>query len=209
LTPIDRGVEGVVEMMLDATQRHDEPITEDRLFGWHVSLFPTGQGGMRRITVGSWRDDSQGPMQVVSGPIGKGTVHFEAPAAARLGREVGRFLEWFNRPADIDPVLKAALAHLWFVTIHPFDDGNGRIARAISDMALARAERSSKRYYSMSARIRLDRNGYYSILEKTQKGGVDVTPWMRWFLDCLDRAIAGAEATLANGPQQSGLLEGT
>lgn len=204
LTPADRDVDGVVEMMLDATQHYDEPITEDRLYGWHASVFPTGRSGMTPITAAAWRDDRHGPMQVVSGPIGKEKIHYEAPGAARLGREVGMFLEWFNRPSEIDPVLKAALAHFWVVTIHPFDDGNGRIARAVSDMALARAERSTKRFYSMSAQIRLDRKDYYRILEKTQKGGLDVTPWMRWFLDCLDRAIEGAEATLGNVLKKAG-----
>jgi Fic family protein len=199
LTPADRDVEGVVEMMLDATQRYGEPLTEERLFGWHAALFPTGRSGMRRIQTGAWRDDSTGPMRVVSGPLSKERVHFEAPEAKRLPRETKAFLKWFNRPAETetDPVLKAALAHLWFVTIHPFDDGNGRIARAIADMALARSEASSKRFYSMSAQIRLERNDYYSILEQTQKGTMDVTPWMRWFLGCLDRAFDGAEATLA------------
>jgi Fic family protein len=198
LTPSDRDVEGIVEMMLDATQHHDEPLTEERPFGWHAALFPTGRSGMHRIKVGTWRDDSTGPMQVVSGPVGKEKVHFEAPEAGRIGREMAAFLEWFNRPAGIDPVLKAALAHLWFVTIHPFDDGNGRIARAIADLALARSERSPKRFYSMSAQIRLERGDYYALLERTQKGTLDVTPWMEWFLGCLDRAFDGAEAILAN-----------
>jgi Fic family protein len=197
LTPADRGVEGVVEMMLDATQRYREPLTEERLFGWHAALFPTGRSGMLRIKTGDWRDDRTGPMQVVSGPVGKERVHFEAPDAKRLPREMKAFLKWFNRPGDTDPVLKAALAHLWFVTIHPFNDGNGRIARTIADMELARSESSPKRFYSMSAQIRLERNDYYSILEQTQKGTMDVTPWMRWFLGCLDRAFDGAEATLA------------
>ncbi len=198
LTPVDRDVEGVVEMMLDATQRHDEPLTEERLFGWHASLFPTGRSGMHRIRVGTWRDDRAGPMQVVSGPVGRKKVHFEAPAAERLGREMASFLAWFDGPASIDPVLKAALAHLWFVTIHPFEDGNGRIARAIADMALARSERSPRRFYSMSARIRQERDDYYTILERTQKGTLDITPWMEWFLGCLDRACDGAEAILAS-----------
>jgi len=197
LTLADRDVEGVVEMMLDATQRYTEPLTEERLFAWHASLFPTGRSGMHRIKAGGWRDDSTGPMQVVSGPISKERVHFEAPEAKRLAREMKAFLKWFNRPPETDPVLKAALAHLWFVTIHPFDDGNGRIARTIADMGLARSETSPKRFYSMSAQIRLERNDYYEILERTQKGTLDVTPWMHWFLGCLDRAFDGAEATLA------------
>ncbi len=170
LAPADRYVEGVVELMLDATQKYEEPLTEERLFGWHAALFPTGRSGMHRIRVGEWRDDHSGPMQVVSGPIGKERVHYEAPAASRLPAEMSQFLAWFNGPASIDPVLKAAESHLWFVTIHPFDDGNGRIARAIADLALARSERSPKRFYSMSAQIRLERGDYYDILEQTQKG---------------------------------------
>lgn len=197
LTPADRDVEGVVEMTLDATQRYREPLTEERLFGWHAALFPTGRSGMRKVKVGAWRDDSTGPMQVVSGPIGKQRVHYQAPAAGRLPAEMLRFLDWFNAPITIDAVLEAALAHLWFVTIHPFDDGNGRIARAIADLALARSEESPKRFYSMSAQIQAERNDYYEILERTQKGSLDVTPWMHWFLGCLDRAFASAEVTLA------------
>jgi Fic family protein len=197
LTPSDRHVEGIVEMMLDATQNYQDPLTEERLFGWQASLFLGGRSGIQKIKVGAWRDESSGPMQVVSGPIGKQRIHYEAPAAERVAPEMLKFLEWFNGTAPVDPVLKAALAHLWFVTIHPFDDGNGRIARAIADLELARSERSPKRFYSMSAQIRVERNDYYDILERTQKGPLDVTPWMRWFLDCLDRAFDGAEATLA------------
>ena len=197
LTPADRYVDGVVEMMLDATQNYQEPLTEERLFGWQAALFPTGRSGMHKIKVGHWRDDRSGPMQVVSGPIGKERVHYQAQAAGRLATEITQFVGWFDGPASIDPVLKAAQAHLWFVTIHPFDDGNGRIARAISDLALARSESSPKRFYSMSAQIRLERNDYYAILERTQKGTLDVTGWMHWFLGCLDRAFDGAEATLA------------
>jgi Fic family protein len=197
LTPADRHVDGVVEMMLDATQKYQDPVTEERLFGWHAALFPTGRSGMRKIRVGDWRDDSSGPMQVVSGPISKERVHYQAPPAERLSAETSQFLDWFNGPTSIDPVLKAALAHLWFVTIHPFDDGNGRIARAIADLALARSEKSPKRFYSMSAEIRLERNDYYDILERTQKDTLEITPWMQWFLGCLDRAFGGAEATLA------------
>ena len=198
LTPADRHVEGVVEMMLDATQKYREPLTEERLFGWHAALFPTGRSGMHKIRVGNWRDDRTGPMQVVSGPIGKEKVHYQAPAAGRLPQEMTRFLDWYNEVQRIDPVLKAALAHLWFVTIHPFDDGNGRIARAIADQMLARSEQSPKRFYSMSAQIRLERNGYYGILERTQKGSLDITLWMRWFLGCLDSAFHGAEVILAS-----------
>jgi Fic family protein len=197
LTPADRNVEGVVEMMLDATQRYEEPLTDERLFGWQAALFPTGRSGMRRIAVGAWRNDKAGPMQVVSGPEERQRVHYEAPAAARLDREMKIFLEWFNDTSDIDPVLKAGIAHLWFVTIHPFDDGNGRIARAIADMALARSDQSPQRFYSMSAQIRKEHNAYYAILESTQKGNLDVTKWLQWFLDCLDRAFTGAEDILA------------
>lgn len=196
LPPIDRTVEGVVEMTLDATLRFEAPLTADRLFDWHAALFPTGRSGLRRIRVGAWRDDSAGPMQVVSGPIGHERAHYEAPAASRLDREMVRFLTWFNDEAPMDPVLKASLAHLWFVTVHPFDDGNGRIARAIADMALARSEHTSQRFYSMSAQIRAERNAYYGILERTQKDTLDVTPWMKWFLGCLDRAFDGAEGVL-------------
>jgi Fic family protein len=197
--PADRNVEGVVEMVLDATQKFREPLTDSRLFDWHAALFPTGRSGMTRIIVGGWRDDKTGPMQVVSGPSGKERVHYEAPAAERLAREMAAFLQWFDERDDLDPVLRAGLAHLWFVTIHPFDDGNGRIARAIADMALARSDDSPQRFYSMSAQIRLDRKGYYDILEKTQKApDLDAAPWLEWFLQCLDRAIAGAEQTLSN-----------
>ena len=193
----DRDVEGVVEMMLDASQNFAEPLTSERLFGWHASLFPTGRSGMHRIVVGAWRDSTKDPMQVVSGSIGHETVHFEAPKAERLDREMRLFIDWANERDDLDLVLRAALAHLWFVTIHPFDDGNGRIARAIADWALARSENSSQRFYSMSAQIRMERNGYYKILERTQKGTLDISEWMAWFLDCLERAIAGTELTLA------------
>lgn len=197
LKPSDRHVEGVVEMMLDATRHYQQPLTAERLHAWHASLFPTGRSGMTRITVGAWRDDSTGPMQVVSGPAGRERVHFAAPAAPRLGHEMQMFLDWFNAPPATDEVLKAALAHLWFVTIHPFDDGNGRAARAVADMALARSEHSPQRFYSMSAQIRQERNDYYDILEQTQKGSMDVTEWMDWFLGCLGRAIDGAQTTLA------------
>ena len=203
LLPADRDVEGVVEMMLDATQNYQAPLTRERLFGWHTLLFPPDRSGLRRIRVGAWRDDGTGPMQVVSGPIGKERVHFQAPEAARLDAEMARFFHWFEGPTTIDPVLKAALAHFWFVTIHPFDDGNGRIARAIADMALARSDRSPKRFYSMSAQIRVERKGYYDILKRTQKGPLDITPWMSWFLGCLDRALQGAEPTLGAVPRKA------
>lgn len=198
LTPADRDVEGVVEMMLDATQHYDKPLSSKRLFGWHASLFPTGRSGMHKIITGAWRDGSHGPMQVVSGPMGQEKVHFEAPTAERLNQEMERFLYWLNDESEMDPVLKAAIAHLWFVTIHPFEDGNGRIARAIADMALARSEESCQRFYSMSAQIRVERSAYYNVLEITQRNGLDITPWLEWFLDCLARAFTGAEKTLAS-----------
>jgi len=196
LKPADRNVEGVVEMMLDATRHYDQPLTAERLFAWHASLFPTGRNGMTRIRTGAWRDDSTGPMEVVSGPVGKERTHFVAPSAARLDEEMKPFLDWFNTKAEMDPVLKAGLAHLWFVTIHPFSDGNGRIARAIADMGLARSENSPQRFYSMSSQIRQERGAYYDILEQTQKGTMNVTPWMEWFLDCLGKAIDGAQSAL-------------
>jgi Fic family protein len=197
LPPADRNVEGVVEMMLDATQNFKGELTEERLFGWHASLFPTGRSGMSKIIVGVWRDDRSGPMQVVSGPFGREKVHYEAPSAGRLDTEMNSFLEGFNAEDNTDPVIKSALAHLWFVTIHPFADGNGRIARAIADMSLARSEDSSQRFYSMSAQICLERKAYYDMLEATQKGELDITAWLEWFLGCLDRAFDGAEKTLA------------
>lgn len=196
LVPADRHVEGVVEMLLDATQNYDQPLTKERLFSWHAALFPTGYSGMSRITVGGWRSDASGPMQVVSGPLGRERVHYEAPAAAKLETELTAFLDWFNRKEGGDLVLKAALAHFWFVTLHPFEDGNGRIARAIADMMLARSDGTSQRFYSMSAQIRLERKAYYDILETTQKGDLDITNWLAWFLDCLDRALDGTEAQL-------------
>lgn len=197
LVEADRNVEGVVEMMLDATQNYARPLTAERLFGWHAALFPTGRSGMNRITVGAWRTAESGPMQVVSGPIGRERVHYEAPTSERLDEEMARFLDWFETAAP-DPVLKAGIAHLWFVTIHPFDDGNGRIARAIADLALARAEGTAERFYSMSAQIRTERKTYYDMLERTQKGGLDITPWLSWFIGCLDRAFGGAETILAS-----------
>lgn len=196
LVPADRVVEGVVEMMLDATQRYGDALTDERLFGWQAALFPTGRSGMSRIITGAWRDDSQGPMQVVSGAVGREKVHYEAPPAKQVAQEMNAFLAWFEGKQPIDPVVKAALAHLWFVTIHPFEDGNGRIARAIADMALARSEGSSQRFYSMSAQIRAERKVYYDTLEATQKGGLDVTVWLIWFLECLARAIEGADGLL-------------
>ena len=189
-------VEGVVEMMLDATNRYDQALTAERIFAWQAALFPTGRSGLRSIRVGSWRDDARGVMQVVSGPIGRERVHFEAPAADRLAKEMQRFLDWFNARPETDEVLKAGLAHLWFVTLHPLGDGNGRVARALADMLLARSEKTSQRFYSMSAQIERQRSDYYSALEQAQKGPLDVTEWMQWFLRCLSRAIDGAENTL-------------
>jgi Fic family protein len=194
----DRHVEGIVEMMLDATQNFQKKLTEDRVFGWHAALFPTGRSGMQKILVGTWRTGEKGPMQVVSGSFGKEKVHFVAPEAEKIPEEMEAFLNWFNAQDDMDPVLKAGLAHLWFVTIHPFEDGNGRIARAIADMQLARADESPQRFYSMSSQIRKERNRYYEILEMTQKGGLDITEWLLWFLQCLDRAFLATNDILAN-----------
>ena len=196
LAPVDRHVEGVVEMVLDATLNCSAEVSKERLFGWHAALFPTGFSGMSRISVANWRDDSKGPMQVVSGPIGRQKVHFEAPPAARLGMEVDQFLAWLNADTADQPVLKAGLAHLWFVTLHPFDDGNGRIARAIGDLLMARADGSPERFYSLSAQIQRERKDYYDILERTQKGTLDITEWLAWFLDALHRAIDHAQLTL-------------
>lgn len=193
---VDRNVEGVVEMMLDATQRYAQPLTNDRLYSWQASLFPTGRSGMYKITVGAWRTGQNGPMQVVSGAYGREKVHFQAPDALKLPSEIVTFLEWFNAKQELDPVLKSAIAHLWFVTIHPFEDGNGRIARAIADMQLSRADGTAQRFYSMSAQIRIERNAYYSILEETQKGGLDITPWLEWFLGCLGRSLDTVDNTL-------------
>jgi Fic family protein len=197
LAPSDRNVEGVVEMMLDATQRYSEPLTRRRLFAWHAALFPTGHSGISKIRVGAWRDDAKGPMQVVSGPLGRERVHYEAPAADRVRGEIKKFVDWLEKDHSTNLVLKAGVAHLWFVTIHPFDDGNGRIARAVADMVLARSEKTSQRFYSMSAQIRAERKAYYEILEATQKGDLDITRWLEWFLDCFVRAIERAETILA------------
>jgi Fic family protein len=197
LAPVDRHVEGVVDMVLDATGEHAHALTPQRLFGWHAALFPNGYSGLMPIRTGAWRDDATGPMQVVSGRVGRQTVHYEAPPAALLASEMERFLAWFNAtPAD-DVLVKAGLAHLWFVTLHPFDDGNGRIARAVGDMALARAEQSGQRFYSLSAQIQRERKDYYDVLEQTQKGSLDATVWLSWFLGCLLRAIENAEGILS------------
>lgn len=197
ISAADRSVDGVVEMTLDATQGYDRPLTPERLFEWQAGLFPAGRNRLGAISVGEWRNDSRGPMQVVSGPVGRERVHFEAPSSDRINQEMSAFLEWFNSPSNADGVLRAGLAHLWFVTIHPFEDGNGRVARAIADMALARSEDSPQRFYSMSSQILRRRSAYYRILERTQRGSVDVTGWMTWFLDCLGEAIAQSETALA------------
>lgn len=197
LAPIDRHVDGVVEMVLDAAANGAQPLTVERLFGWHAALFPTGYSGLSKITTGRWRDDAQGSMQVVSGPIGRQKVHFEAPPAERLPGEVARFLAWVNEPVAKEPLLlRAGLGHLWFVTLHPFDDGNGRIARAIGDLLLTRADGSPQRFYSLSAQIQRERKAYYEILERTQKGSMDVTEWLLWFLRMLDEAVGHAHRTL-------------
>jgi Fic family protein len=196
LPKASRDVEGIVEMMLDATRSFEKPLTKNRLFDWHASLFPTGRSGMSRITVGAWRTKEAGPMRVVSGPIGREKTHFEAPAADRLESETSQFIKWFNAPTAIDPVIKAGIAHFWFVTIHPFEDGNGRIARALADMSLARADGTKDRFYSMSSRIEAERRDYYLQLESAQRAEMDITHWLAWFLSCLDRAIAGADETL-------------
>ncbi len=196
VAPVDRHIEGVVEMVLDATTRSSESLTSDRLFGWHAALFPTGYSGMRKITVGQWRDDADGPMQVVSGPAGRRKVHFQAPPANGLPDEMKRFLSWANEETGEPLLIKAGLAHLWFVTLHPFDDGNGRIARAVGDLFLARADGSPQRFYSLSAQIQRDRRDYYQVLERTQKGTLDVTGWLSWFLGTLARALDSAQTTL-------------
>jgi Fic family protein len=196
LAPVDRHVEGVVEMVLDATANCGQPVTDERLFGWHAALFPTGYSGMARIKVAAWRDDATGPMQVISGPVARQKVHFEAPPADRLSSEMARFLDWLNADSEVPPLLKAGLGHLWFVTLHPFDDGNGRIARAVGDLLLARADGTPHRFYSLSAQIQRDRKAYYEILERTQKGDMDVTDWLVWFLESLHRSLNQAHQTL-------------
>ncbi|HEV3177662.1 MAG TPA: Fic family protein [Stellaceae bacterium] len=197
LTPADRNVEGVVEMMLDATQEYRRPLTKARLVGWQAALFPTGRSGMRKVTVGAWRNDRTGPMQVVSGSIGRERLHYQAPAARRVESEMRQFLRWLNRDDPTDLVLKAGIAHLWFVTIHPFEDGNGRVARALADLMLARSEQTAQRFYSMSAQIQQERADYYDVLKASQKRDLDITRWLDWFLGCLGRAIDGAEAISA------------
>jgi Fic family protein len=208
----DRDIDGAVEMLIDATQNYDKPLTEDRLLGWQSALFPTGRSGLRRILVGAWRTPEMDPMQVVSGPISREqtrrkNIHFEAPAAKRLPHEVGGFLTWFESAKEADPVLRAGLAHLWLVTIHPFEDGNGRVSRAVADMALARSEDTGFRFYSMSTQIEAQKKQYYKILERTQKGTMDVTDWLVWFLTCLDNAIIGAQASLVRILEKSSTWE--
>ena len=198
LGPEDRRADGLVQMTLDATKNFGAPLTRERLFGWHAALFPSEYSELRRIRVGAWRDDTEGPMQVRSGPVGKEYVHFQAPPADRVDREMAAFLEWFNSPPALDGIVYATLAHLWFVTIHPFDDGNGRMARALADMSLARAENSGVRFYSLSSQIRRERPEYYASLEQTQKGDLDVTGRLVWFTDCFSRALDTAEQTVAD-----------
>lgn len=192
----DRNVDGIVDLMIDATKNFDQELNKERLFSWHASLFPTGKSGMYKIITGNWRNDSTGPMQVVSGVIGKEKLHYQAPPAVQLENEMRIFFDWFNLEQNIDLVLKSAIAHLWFVTLHPFEDGNGRISRALSDMLLARSDEQSYRFYSMSAQIRKERNSYYDILEKTQKSGLDITNWLEWFLNCLLHSILNSEKLL-------------
>jgi Fic family protein len=196
LVPSDRNVDGIVEMMLDVTQNFDEPLTIDRLSGWHSALFPSGRSGMYKIIVGKWRDDSTGPMQVISGAMGKEKVHYQAPPAIEIKKEMKSFLTWFNKESNEDLIIKSALAHLWFLTIHPFEDGNGRIARALSEMLLTRSDGLSQRFYSMSAQIKTERKGYYNILEKSQKGTLDVTGWLYWYIKCLENALYSSDEIL-------------
>ena len=195
-TPSDRQVDGLVEVLVDATRNYQDPLTEERLFGWQAALFPTGRSGIRKMTVGTWRKDEKGPMQVVSGRIGKEQVHFEAPPAARLEHEMATLLSWFNADEGRDPVMKSALAHFYFVTIHPFDDGNGRIARAIADLQLARADRTDLRFYSMSSQIQREKKAYYDTLERCQTDSLDISEWIDWYLGCLLRAIRESDGML-------------
>lgn len=196
LVHAERNVDGIVDLMLDATKNYDKELTKERLFSWHAALFPTGQSGMYKIITGGWRDDSTGPMQVVSGALGKEKIHYQAPPAAQLENEMQIFIDWFNLEQENDLVLKSAIAHLWFVTLHPFEDGNGRMARALSDMLLARSDEQSYRFYSMSTQIQKERNSYYDILEKTQQGDLDITNWLEWYLNCLLHAIENSEKIL-------------
>lgn len=199
----DAKVDGLVDVLLDATGKSDQALSTERLQDWHAALFPTGYTGMHKINAGLWRADDDGPMQVVSGRLGRQPVHFEAPPAARLDEEMTRFIAWFNNRQEEDGLLRAAIAHLWFVTLHPFEDGNGRVARAISDMALAQSEGSGQRFYSMSSQIRTERKQYYEILERTHRGDMDVTPWVKWFLECLGRALANAKSVCGAALQKA------
>ncbi len=196
LLPADRAIEGLVDVLLDATRQYASPLTAERLFNWHAALFPTGRSGMFPITVAGWRTPENGPMQVVSGPMGRERVHFQAPEATRLPTEMAVFMAWFNQESDLDPILKSAIAHLWFITLHPFDDGNGRIARTMADMQLAKADGSPHRFYSMSAQISRERDAYYTQLERTQRADLTITDWLLWFLDCLDRALTASSVTV-------------
>ena len=204
----DRNIDGIVDLIMDATRNCNEPITSDRLFGWHAALFPTGRSGLYKISVGTWRDDSTGPMQVVSGAMGKERVHYQAPDSGIIPTEMAKFIDWFNSITNIEPVIKAAIAHLWFVTLHPFEDGNGRIGRALTDMLLARADGSTQRFYSMSSQIRIERKSYYDILEATQKGSLDITNWLCWFLSCLMDALISSDTILAKVLFKARFLEG-
>jgi len=207
IAPSTRDADGMVEVLLDATLNFEAPLTAERLFGWHAALFPNGRSGLRHIAVAAWRPPKAGPMRVVWGPIGREKEHFEAPDAHRLDSEIATFLDWFNRPASIDPVMKAGVAHFWFVTVHPFEDGNGRIARALADIAMTRADGRADRCYSMSSQIAADRKEYYLRLESAQRGSLDVTPWLVWFLDCLDRSLDAAERSLAEVFRRSRIWE--
>jgi Fic family protein len=208
LVPSDRFVDGIVEVILDATRNYQQELTTDRLFGWQSALFPNGRSAMRKIIIGAWRDNTPDhPMQVVSGAMGKERVHFQAPPSETLDSEMRQFLRWFNSTMDLHPIIKSAIAHLWFVTLHPFDDGNGRVARTIADMQLARADQTSQRFYSMSAQIRMDRSDYYDVLERTQRGSLDITLWLEWFLGCLDRALTAADSITGNVIQKARFWE--
>jgi len=191
--------DGVVQILLDATQDFEQALTPERLFGWHAALFPTGYSGLHKIQVASWRDDRSGPMNVVSGPIGREKIHYEAPPAERLVNEMNRFFCWWEESRkEMDGLLRAGMAHLWFVAVHPFEDGNGRIARALTEMALAQDENLSIRYYSLSSQIMAEREGYYGILERTNNADGDITDWMKWFLECMSRAILSSNELLTN-----------
>lgn len=195
--PTSRAVEGAVDVLLDATRNFEVPLTAERLLSWQAALFPTGRSGLQKILVGAWRTPEMDPMRVISGPISREhirrkQIHFEAPPAERLSHEVAEFLRWFEATDEIDLVVRAGIAHFWFVTIHPFEDGNGRVSRAIADLALARAEGSALRFYSMSTQIEQEKRDYYDALEKAQKGSLDITGWLEWFLGCFERAVASA-----------------